>query len=162
MSIPKITHYIEVVVMWSAIAVVVAAFKWLPFTAAWITTGCLVVAYLLICVVLSKIDDWHFGKIQAANDRATKVEDQIDEYLDKWVRDATMTMTKEGFEEAKNAMMKDWVDTHPNSTRMDFLNYWEESLASILDGFEYEDREPQKWMTEELAKLIDPKPGAPR
>jgi hypothetical protein len=145
MSIPKITHYIEVVVMWSAIAVVVAAFKWLPSTAAWITTGCLVVAYLLICVVLSKIDDWHFGKIKAANDRATKVEDQIDEYLNKWVRDETMTRTDEGFEEAKNAMMKDWMDTHPTSTRMDFINHWEKSLDSIVDDFVYEYKEPHEY-----------------
>jgi hypothetical protein len=125
MNVTRITHYIELVSQVIGIGLAILAFKYLAILPAIGITVGIVIVHLCFCALLSKWDDWYLGKAQAVMDKVTKTEDQIDDFIHDWVNNEEKTTSKEHFEETKNLLMADWMDSHSESTRMDFQKYFD-------------------------------------
>ena len=127
------------VVCCGVLAAIAANSKYLKTASPWVYVPVYIVGLLALAMLVSSIEDWWLTRKQIPLDKAYKVETQIDDYLHSWVNDDKPGKSKEDFEQAKALMMQDWLDTHPNSTRMDFLNYWDSKLEATVGVAVYSD-----------------------
>jgi hypothetical protein len=134
MNVTRVTHYAEAVSQWTGIGLGVLAFKYLSTVSAWIFVGCYVAFHLIFCVVLSKFDDAYLGRHQVMADKATKSEEQVDDFCHDWVNNEDNHISKEQFEETKKLLMADWLDAHPNSTRIDFQKFFDHRMQCTINS----------------------------
>jgi hypothetical protein len=133
MNVTRVTHYIEAISQWTGIGLGILAFKNLQAMSAWIFVGCYVVFHIILCFVLSKFDDAYLGKHLAVADKATRSEEQVDDFCHDFVNNEDKHISKEQFDETKKLLMDDWLDTHPGCTRIDFQKFFDHRMQCIVN-----------------------------
>jgi hypothetical protein len=98
---------------------------------------CIVVAVLLFYYVLNRVRTYQDTKQEAFDDKRDKVETQLDEIIDNYFEtdEVDNETSNRKLDEAKELLMADWLETHPEDTRIDFTRHFDERFKLSCGSF---------------------------
>jgi hypothetical protein len=91
------------------------------------------IAVLCGACLIYVVTDWWLGA-KAQMDRAARTENEVDAFVQDWLSGSIPNNT-EHFQRTKELLMLDWLDAHPDNSRMDFCRFFDRMVDGHCQNF---------------------------
>ena len=97
----------------------------------WVYYG---IGFVVLLLLVSKVEDWWLGKKMKVVERQSNTEDAIDSFIYDYLHGKFGDGFEGQFKERKEYLMKDWLDAHPEGTRMQFFDLFDKRWNLMIDS----------------------------